>query len=62
LGEFPPTGWLFTLGSLCENFRSSTNNWATFFIGKKYALIITKMDWATVWATFSPTHPVTLVT
>jgi hypothetical protein len=34
--------------------------WATFFIGKSYVLIIKKMGWAKVLATFSQTHPVTL--
>jgi hypothetical protein len=42
-------------------YKSSTNNWATFFNGKGYVLIITTMDWATVRATFSQTHLVTLV-
>jgi hypothetical protein len=32
LGEFSPIGWLFTFGCFCENCRSSTNNWETFFL------------------------------
>jgi hypothetical protein len=31
MGEFSPFGWLFTLGSFCESYRSSTNNWAMYF-------------------------------
>jgi hypothetical protein len=26
LGGFSPLGWLFSLGSFCENYRSSPNN------------------------------------
>jgi hypothetical protein len=36
-------------------------NWPTFFNGKSCGSIITKMDWATVWATLSQTHLVTLI-
>jgi hypothetical protein len=38
LGEFSPGGWLFTLGSCCENYSSSTNNWDTFFGSEIYVL------------------------
>jgi hypothetical protein len=31
-----------------------------FSTGKSYVSILTKMDWATLWAIFSQTHPVTL--
>jgi hypothetical protein len=48
------------LVSFCQNYRSSSNNWATFFNGKSYVSIITKIDWATFWATFSQTPLVTL--
>jgi ABC-type spermidine/putrescine transport system permease subunit I len=61
LGKFSPFEWLFALSIFCENFIRSTNNWATFFKCKSYAHIITKMYWATVWATFTFTHLVTLV-
>jgi hypothetical protein len=41
-----------------ENYRSNTNNWATFFNGKNNVLFITKMGY--IWAIFSYTHLVTL--
>jgi hypothetical protein len=55
-------------GYFSENCRSSANNQATFFRGKSYALIfLTNVlgytlggNWATLWAAFSQTHPVTL--
>jgi hypothetical protein len=34
--------------------------WASFFHGTSYVLILAKKIWATSWATFSPTHLVTL--
>jgi hypothetical protein len=34
--------------------------WLFFSAGKGSHLIMTKMGWATCWAIFSPTHPVTL--
>jgi hypothetical protein len=61
LGEHSLIRWLLTLGSFCENYRSSTNNLATFFLSKIYILVFTKMGWAAFWATFSRTHLVTLI-
>jgi hypothetical protein len=40
-----------------ENYKSL---WATFFHGKRYAAILTKMGWALFWAMFSQTRQVTL--
>jgi hypothetical protein len=60
LGEVSPFGWLFTLSSFCENYRRSANNWANFFNNKSNHRAITKVDWATGWATFSIARLVTL--
>jgi hypothetical protein len=49
------------IGLRFENDRPSANFWATFFHGSSYALILTKLGWATFWATLSPTHLVTLL-
>jgi hypothetical protein len=60
------------LGSFCENYRSSNNDWATFFNSKSYVLIITKKwirthfgrflgGFGQFWAIFSQTHLVTLL-
>jgi hypothetical protein len=38
LGEFSPTGWVFTLGSFLENFKSRQKNLATFYHRKKLSL------------------------
>jgi hypothetical protein len=54
--EFLPVGSLFTLDSFSLYHRSSTTNWATFSSVEMYALICTKMDWATFGATLSQTH------
>jgi hypothetical protein len=35
-------------------------NWATFYHGKSYALILTKVVWAIFWVIFSQIHLVTL--
>jgi hypothetical protein len=51
---------MFALRGFCENYRSSANNRATFFNSKNCVLNVTKMDWATFWATFSQTRLVTL--
>jgi hypothetical protein len=53
LGDFSPIGWVVTMAIFCENYSSSTNNWATCFHGKSCVLIFTKTAWATFWATFS---------
>jgi hypothetical protein len=46
MGEFSPIGQFF------EKYRSSPNLLATFVHGKSYALILTKMGWATFWVIF----------
>jgi hypothetical protein len=33
LGKFSSVGWLFSLGSFCENYRSGRNHWANFSVG-----------------------------
>jgi hypothetical protein len=47
-------------GQLLENYKSSRHIWATLFSGQVYALSLTKMVWATLWAIFSRTHLVAL--
>jgi hypothetical protein len=49
---------LFTLGSLskCSPF------WDAFFNSWSYALFLTKIVWATLWAILSKTHLVALIT
>jgi hypothetical protein len=42
LGEFSPIGRLFPSGSFFENYRNSTNNWATFFRYESCVLIFTR--------------------
>jgi hypothetical protein len=44
-------------GQWFEYYRSIAHFWTTFSHGPSYVFILTKMD----WATFSPTHLVTLV-
>jgi hypothetical protein len=62
LGEFSPIGQLLTLGRFFENYRISTNYWATYFHGKSYVLILDKKtEWATFWVIFSQTHLVNLL-
>jgi hypothetical protein len=46
---------------ILENNRSRPKILATFFHGKSYALISTKMGWPTFWAICSQTRPVTLL-
>jgi hypothetical protein len=41
-----------SLGKIFENYRRSPNFWINFFNSKSYALIVTKMGWAAVWALF----------
>jgi hypothetical protein len=48
------------LWAVFYNCRSSPNFLPTFFHGKRYALILTNMGWATFRAIFSQTHMVTL--
>jgi hypothetical protein len=56
LGEFSPIGRLFTLGSFCDIAEVTT------FFGLLFCIDFDKSKgWATAWATFSPTHPVTLI-
>jgi hypothetical protein len=40
------------LGSFLKFYRRSSNFEATFFQGKRNASILTKMVWATSWASF----------
>jgi hypothetical protein len=51
---------LLTLGNVLKICRRSTNFWATFFHGTSMYKIRQVIAWATVWATFSQTHLVTL--
>jgi hypothetical protein len=44
-----------------KNYKSGANFWAIFFHGNSHLLLLTKKFWARFWATFSPTHPVTLL-
>jgi hypothetical protein len=61
LGEFSPTWQFFTFGSSSENDKSIPNfGLCTFQHVNIDILILTKMYWATIWATFSQTHLVTL--
>jgi hypothetical protein len=61
LGEFRPIGWSFTLGSFLEYYGCSANILILFLNSKRCVLILTRMGWATFWATFSQTHLVTLL-
>jgi hypothetical protein len=62
LGEFSPIGWLFSLGSFCENYKSNPNNWDGYiFHGKRYLAIFTKNELGYIWATYSEMHPVKLL-
>jgi hypothetical protein len=47
-------------GQFYEHDRSSSHFWATFRHGCGFALILTKICWATFWAIFLQTHQVTL--
>jgi hypothetical protein len=47
LGEFLPIGWLFSLGSFCENYRSSRIIGLVFLREKLCCIFSQKMDWAT---------------
>jgi hypothetical protein len=60
-GEFLPVGWLFSLGSFLEKFKSDSIYLATFFHGTSSVLILKKMGWATFWAIFPLSHLVTLL-
>jgi hypothetical protein len=54
--------FVYTIGKLCENNRSSPDVWATHLHGKGHALIFyNKTVLAKFWATFSQTHLVTLL-
>jgi hypothetical protein len=50
-------------GHQLENYRSSAHFWATFFHGTSYTyvLILTKIGWASFWATFSQIRLVSLL-
>jgi L-lactate permease len=47
------------IGQWFENYKSF---WAAFLNSVSYASILTRMAWATFWATFPRTHLVTLMT
>jgi hypothetical protein len=47
---------LFFFGHFFQNFRHSTNSWATFSKVKFMSLTLRKMGWVTFWAIFSHTH------
>jgi hypothetical protein len=51
---------LFTLGSVLKIREVAQSFGQLFFHGASYVLILTKNGWATIWATFSQTHLVTL--
>jgi hypothetical protein len=52
---------LLTLESVLKILcRNSAKFLATGFHGTSYVLILTKNGWASLWATFSKTHLVTL--
>jgi hypothetical protein len=62
LGEFSPVGWLFSLGSFCENYRCTPKIIGLPFPWFKLCSHFPqKTDKATFWATFSQTHLVTLL-
>jgi hypothetical protein len=52
---------IFYFGRCYRNYRSSPHFCATFFLGIGHVLIFPKGGWATFWAIFSQTHPVTLL-
>jgi hypothetical protein len=62
LGEFLPNGRMFPFGSLCENYRSSTNFWGTLSHRKIYVLIVSNKGLGYIFGAFSLTHLVTLDT
>jgi hypothetical protein len=47
-------------GLLFENYRSSLKFGHFSYNGERCGLILTKIGWATFWAIFSQTRPVTL--
>jgi hypothetical protein len=51
LGEFSSFVLLCTPGSLKKS-RNSPKFWATFFHGKTFELMFTKIGWVTIWAIF----------
>jgi hypothetical protein len=52
---------LLSFGRSVENYRSSANSLAPFLHNDRYVVILAKkLGRATFWATFSPTHLVTL--
>jgi hypothetical protein len=60
LDEFSPVGWLFTLGSFCETYKYSTDNWATFVHGKSCVPIFTRNGLGYILGDFSQGHLVAL--
>jgi hypothetical protein len=53
---------VYVLRAVYRKLQKYANNFVYFFHGKIYLLILTKMGWATFWATSSQTYLVTLVT
>jgi hypothetical protein len=60
LDEYLPFGRLFSLDSVMKNSKVS-HFLASFFHGKSFILIWTRMAWAILCVIFSQTHLVTLV-
>jgi hypothetical protein len=50
------------LGTFIKITGVAQKFWLLFFLSLDYALILTKMGWATFWAILSQTHLVTLLT